>query len=130
MEKSTKDRVAEAIQGSHKSVKRLSDEVGVSRNTIYRWERKETDKFDNEDQLRKLAEATHVDFEWIVGSSGQKSDDPAISEIERRVAEKGESYKGLDQTISDVESKADSLIRDLQVLKNDLSKLRGNGSDG
>lgn len=117
------DRVAKAIEKSPFSDADIGSSIGVAPSTVWRWRKGNTKRFSERD-LKALAKKIHVNYEWLQFGKGSMSDDPAIQEIGNRVAEKGESYKGLDQTLSTVESKAKSLVRDLQSLLNDLEDLK------
>lgn len=128
MGQTVNDRVAETIQKAlnetHHTPTTLSEDIGVSRNSIYSWRDKKTKNI-GEDNLKKIANALPVNLEWLKTGKGIASDDPALNEIKRRVTEKDETYKGLDQTLSNVESKASTLKQDLQDLLDEIDKLRG-----
>lgn len=130
MSQGIQNRVSEVLEEALEVMKvtSLSQRLNVSRKTIYRWKNKEVGKFD-EDDLETLANELKVRYDWLQFGRGSKYLSEGVKKIESSVNDKGADYKGLDQTISDVESKADSLIRDLQVLKHDLSNLRKDGSD-
>lgn len=118
------DRVAYAIQKSPFSDSQIASDVGISSTTVWRWrnKKKETDNFPARD-LKALAQKLRISYEWLQFGNGSKTDDSKINEIEHRVVEAGVNYKGLDQTLSNVESKAKSLKQDLQSLIDDIEKI-------
>lgn len=117
--------IKSALDTTHYSVTTLAKDIGVSRNTIYRWADKKTKNIE-EDHLESISKVLRVNLEWLRLGKGGRSDDEVINQIKHQVAEKGESYKGMDETLSDVELKARSLIRDLESLVDDLDSLKKN----
>lgn len=117
------DRVAKAIEESPYSDSEIGKALDMADSTIWRWRTGKTKRF-KESDLKTLANKLQVNYEWLQFGKGSMTNDPDLEEIEQRVADAGVSYKGLDQTVSNVESKARSLIRDLQSLVDDLDRLK------
>lgn len=117
------ERVAKSINEAPFSKSDIAKKMDVSYHTILRWSKQEKEDY-KDSEIRKLSENLRVSYDWLMFGEGSMSDDPDISQIEQRVNEQGESYKGLDQTLLDVESKANSLIHDLESLVRDLKKIR------
>lgn len=120
--------IRNALDNTHYSVTSLAEALGVSRNSIYRWADKKSEKIE-EDHLDAISKTLNVNLEWLKYGKSGLSDHPKIVEIEQHVAEKGESYKGLERAISDVVSKANSLKQDLTNLLENLEKLKNDSLD-
>ena len=115
------------MKATSKTYTKLSQQVGVARKTLYRWRDGKTDKFD-EDKLEALADALDLNVSWIKHGIGPKYKDERLNQIESVVNDQGVDYKGLDQTLSGVESKAKNLIQDLQSLVDRIGSLRNKRS--
>lgn len=123
MSKQIPERVSIAIEKSGLDDDEIAELVNKSQSTVNRWRNKKVTSYPKT-TLKDIAYALRVDYSWLRHGEGEMTHDAKIQEIARRVNEKGESYKGLDQTLSDVESKANSLIQDLKSLVYDLRRLR------
>jgi len=123
MSQSLPGRLSEVLKNPGKKIAVIAREVGVSRNTIYRWQEGDVESPDPE-KIKALAESLGVSYDWLQFGTGSKRGHPMLDEIESRASGLGAGYKGLDQTLSNVESKAKSLIQDLQALVDDIESMR------
>lgn len=78
-----------------------------------------------DEYLEAIARALEIHVDWLRHGVGPKYLDDRLNAIKSAVNDPGADYKGLDRTLSDVELKAKSLIRELQSLVDSLGRLRG-----
>lgn len=125
MTQTVRDRVSSALKTTSKKYTVLSQEVDVTRKTLYRWRDGDTNKFDD-DKLEALAAALGLNDAWLKHGVEPVYKEQRLNQIRSVVNDQGVDYKGLDETLSDVELKARSLIRDLKSLVHDLDDLKKN----
>lgn len=117
------ERVAIAIKKAPYKKGDIAKKVDKSYHTILRWSKGEKGDF-KESEVEAISLALGISKEWLLFGRGGMYSNKDLNQIESAVNDAGEDYKGLDQTLSNVESKAENLKQDLQSLIDDLKKLR------